>query len=333
MPVAATELTREVVTRLVGAAVMAPSSHNSQPWIFRVRGRCIGVIADRTRALPANDPDDRELTLSCGCALFNMRVAAAHAGLGTRVYGPTGSSDPDCVARLELLADAAPECVLGHLYEAIPRRRTYRRTFSERPIAGATLEALAAAATSEGAWFHVLQGDSQRRQAAELIAEGDDTQWADPVWRRELAAWMHPRRSGDGLTLPNLAVPLAQAVIRTFDMGHGVAARDVQLADASPVLAVLGTRGDDLASRVEAGQALQRTLLTACRHDLQASFLNQPIEIAVLRMRLLQLAGQTGYPQMLLRLGYPDRELPAPPRRPPDAVIEFTSDAPPGTSC
>ena len=90
MPVAATELTREVVNRLVGAAVMAPSSHNSQPWIFRVRGRCIGVIADRTRALPANDPDDRELTLSCGCALFNMRVAAAHAGLGTRVYGPTG---------------------------------------------------------------------------------------------------------------------------------------------------------------------------------------------------------------------------------------------------
>lgn len=333
MPTAATALPREVVIRLVGAAVMAPSSHNSQPWIFRVRGRCIGVIADRTRALPANDPDDRELTLSCGCALFNMRVAAAHDGLACRAYGPTGSSDPDCVGRLELVPDTPAEDALGQLDEVIARRRTYRRTFAARPVAGTVLDALAAAAASEKAWLHVVQGDSQRRQAAELIAEGDDAQWADPVWRRELAAWMHPRRSGDGLTLPDLAVSLAQAVVRTFDMGHGVAARDVQLADASPVLAVLGTRGDDLASRIEAGQALQRVLLTACQHGLQASFLNQPIEVEPLRMRLLQVTRQTGYPQMLLRLGYAEHELPAPPRRPLDDVIEFMQDTPDDAGC
>lgn len=169
--------------------------------------------------------------------------------------------------------------------------------------------------------------------AAELIAEGDDAQWADPAWRRELAAWMHPRRRGDGLVLPDLAIPLAQAVVRTFDIGHGVAARDVQLADASPVLAVLGTRGDDLASRVDAGQALQRTLLTACRHGLQASFLNQPIEVAPLRMRLLQAIGQAGYPQILLRLGHAENHLAATPRRPLDEVIEYVSDNPVDAGC
>lgn len=336
MPAVDTSLSREQVEQLVSAAVLAPSSHNSQPWIFRVRGRCIGVIADRTRALPANDPDDRELTISCACALFNLRVAAAHAGLGVTLYGPAGNSDPDCVGRLELLPDAAPDTELAGLFDAMSGRRTYRRTFSDRPVAASALADLAAAAAQEQAWLHVLQGDGQRRQAAELIGEGDDTQWADPVWRRELAAWMHPRRHGDGLVLPDLpdlAVPLAQAVVRTFDMGHGVAARDRQLADASPVLAVLGTRGDDPASRVEAGQALQRLLLTACQLGLQASFLNQAVEVEALRMRLLQLTGQTGYPQMLLRLGYPDRELPAAPRRPPGEVIEFMPDAPSGGRC
>lgn len=333
MHAAETRLSREAIIRLVGAAILAPSSHNSQPWIFRVRGRCIGVIADRTRALPANDPEDRELTLSCGCALFNMRVAAAHDGLGTRALGPSGTNDPDCVARLEIVPDIAPDTTLAAFHEALPRRRTYRKTFSARPVAPVALDALIAAAASEQAWLHVLQGNHQRRTAAELIAEGDDTQWADPAWRRELAAWMHPRRRGDGLVLPDVAVPLAQAVVRTFDIGHGVAARDVQLADASPVLAVLGTRGDDLASRVDAGQALQRTLLTACLHGLQASFLNQAIEVAPLRMRLLQAIGQTGYPQMLLRLGYPESDLPVTPRRPLAEVIEFLPDGPADAGC
>ena len=63
--------------RLLEAAVQAPSSHNTQPWLFRVEDGAVHLLADRTRALPVNDPDDRELTISCGCALLNLRVAAA----------------------------------------------------------------------------------------------------------------------------------------------------------------------------------------------------------------------------------------------------------------
>ena len=53
--------------RWVEAAVLAPSSHNTQPWRFRLRGGGIDPRADRTRALPVNDPGDRELTIIwCG---------------------------------------------------------------------------------------------------------------------------------------------------------------------------------------------------------------------------------------------------------------------------
>jgi len=315
-------LTRETALKLIGTATLAPSSHNTQPWLFRVRGACIGLIADRTRALPANDPDDRELTISCACALFNLRVAAAHAQLAATLHHPAGHADPDCLVTLELVAGDIPDAELATLYDAVATRRTYRKTFAAQPVTAETLATLADAARLEGAWLHVLAGDAQRRQAVELIAEGDEMQWGDPAWRRELAAWMHPRRDGDGLALPGLAVPLAQAVVRTFDMGHGIAAHDMQLADASPVLAVIGTPGDTPADWMVAGQAMQRLLLTACLHGLQASFLNQPIEVAPLRTRLRQLTGQAGFPQILLRLGYPQDDVPAAPRRPLDAVIE-----------
>lgn len=316
-------LSRDAATSLIGAAILAPSSHNTQPWIFRVRGSWIGVIADHRRALPANDPDDRELAISCGCALFSLRVAAAHAGLAATLHGPSGAPDPDCLARLELTPDGPPDAALIPLFDAIATRRTCRRVFAARAVPVDVTGELAAAARSEGAWLHSLDSAAQRQQAAELIAEGDEMQWADPAWRRELSVWMHPRRHGDGLVLPGLALPLAQAVVRSFDMGHGVAARDIQLADASPLLVVLGTTADDAAARLAAGQALQRVLLTARLHGLQASFLNQPIQVAPLRGRLLQLTGQTGFPQILLRLGYPESEPPPAPRRPPQAVIEF----------
>lgn len=316
-------LTRETAAKLIATATLAPSSHNTQPWLFRVRGARIGLIADRTRALPANDPDDRELTISCACALFNLRVAAAHARLAATLHPPAGHADPDCLATLELIAGDIPDAELATLYDAVATRRTYRKTFATQPVTAGTLATLAEAARLEGAWLQVLAGDAERRQAVELIAEGDEMQWGDPSWRRELASWMHPRRDGDGLALPGLAVPLAQAVVRTFDMGHGIAAHDMQLAEASPVLAVLGTTGDALVDWLAAGQALQRLLLTARLHGLQASYLNQPIEVAPLRTRLRQLTGQAGLPQILLRLGHPQGEVAATPRRPLDAVIEI----------
>jgi len=312
-----------MATTLIGAAVRAPSSHNTQPWVFRVRGSCIDLLADRTRALPVNDPDDRELTISCACALFNLRVAAAHAQLACTRKAAPDPADPDCLATLELAPATAPDTPLATLFDAVALRRTYRRTFADRPIAPGVVDALAQAATREGAWLHFLDSNARRQQAAELVAEGDEDQWADPAWRRELAAWMHPRRRGDGLALPGLTLPIAQAVVRTFDMGYGVAARDIQLADASPVLAVLGTPGDTRADWIAAGQALQRLLLTATLHGLQASYLNQPIQMASLRTQLRQVTGRTGFAQLLLRLGYAEGEVPATPRRPLQEVIEI----------
>ncbi|WP_448522145.1 hypothetical protein [Schleiferia thermophila] len=80
---------------LIQKAVRAPSSHNTQPWIFHVAESAINLYADRTRALPVNDPDDRELTISCGCALMNLRVAAAAEGLDARLEALPDPVEPE----------------------------------------------------------------------------------------------------------------------------------------------------------------------------------------------------------------------------------------------
>ena len=56
-------------------AILAPSTHNNQPWYFVVDNDTVSLYADRRYALPVVDPDDRQLLMSCASALFNLRLA------------------------------------------------------------------------------------------------------------------------------------------------------------------------------------------------------------------------------------------------------------------
>jgi len=315
---------QDVAKTLVGRASLAPSSHDTQPWWFRASDAALDLFADRTRAVPVNDPDDRELTISCGCALLNLRIVAASRELGLMVTPFPDPGEPDWLARVVLDPRARPPVADAALSPHIERRRTYRKRFRPTPVSPATTQRLVEAAAAERAWLRPLLDERGRQALAQLVAEGDALQWANPSWRRELAAWMHPRRRGHGLTVSAIAAPIAHAVVRTFDMGGGIGAKDRDLADASPLLAILGTERDEPHNWLLAGQALQRVLLTASQHGLQASYLNQPVQVASLRAKLRDLAG-SGFPQIVLRLGEPVDELAASPRRPVDDLMDRPS--------
>jgi hypothetical protein len=258
----------KLLRSVVEQAVLAPSSHNTQPWVFRIDGETLELYADRTRALAVNDPHDRELTISCGAALLNARLAAEHAGAKLDIgLLPDGEED-DLLARAGFAGDGVGD---ESLLAAIATRRTYRKDFADGDVPSDALAALEHAAADEGAWLELLDAD-QRAQFVALVAEGDRRQFADARWRRELASWMHPRRKGDGLAYSELVAPVTRFVVRHFDVGKGAAGRDAELAQRSPVLVVVATDGDRVLDWLRAGQALQRLLLTATAAGLQASY-------------------------------------------------------------
>jgi hypothetical protein len=235
MPVVIEE--RPDVLPLIRLAVLAPSSHNTQPWLFRIWGSGIDLLADRTRALPINDPNDRELNISCGCALMNLRVAAAGQGFEAEVQPAPVAEDPDWLARVTLSRASGGPAEEATLATLIDRRHTHRGHFAASAVESDRFQQLMTAARVEGAWLRPLLTGYARGQAAALVAEGDAAQWLDPNWRRELAAWMRPRSRGDGLTVPRLALPLVRRVVRTFDLGPRVGS---QGQGAGPVLAPAG---------------------------------------------------------------------------------------------
>lgn len=304
---------------LIQRASAAPSSHNTQPWCFHATDTSIDLYADRARRLPVNDPDDRELTISCGCALLNLRVAAEQH-FAVRVQLLPDPRQPDWLARIQLQIPERPilasACTLAGFIE---HRRSYRGPFAAREIPAAIRAELETAARTEGAWLRPLSAEERERIAAWTVV-GDVRQWCDPAWRRELAAWLRTPGHGDGLVVPAPLRPLAHWAVARFDFGRIVAARDRRRVLLAPWLAVLGTAGDRPPDWLHAGQALQRVLLLACRHGLQASFMNQAIQISDLRSRVAELV-DGAHPQVLLQLGYPLRESPRVPRRPLTEIV------------
>lgn len=306
---------------LAGYAVLAPSSHNTQPWRFRVEGDTFYLFADRARALSVVDAEGRELTMSCASALLHLRIALRNFGCAGDVEVFPEADKPDLVATVRLGEKADTTDEERELFRAITVRRTNRRAFDGRPIPDTVLDELRKAAELEGAWFRVIDSPDARAAVADLIAEGDRVQMSDPRFRRGLAAWMRPNGSskrdgipGHAFGFGGLMSLLSPLFVRTFDLGRSQAKRDRQLAERSPTLIVLGTAGDTAPEWVASGQALARMLLRARADDVWASFLNQPIEVAELRPRLQDALGRTGFPQLLLRMGY-GRDVRPTPRR------------------
>jgi nitroreductase len=77
---------------IVRAASRAPSLHNAQPWLFRVGAAEVEVWADLRRRIPVADPDDRQLFIGVGAAVYGVRLAFGHLGLRTMVIARVRSS-------------------------------------------------------------------------------------------------------------------------------------------------------------------------------------------------------------------------------------------------
>ena len=311
-------------------AVLAPSSHNTQPWHFIVDDDSIVLCADRMRALPVADPFDRELMISCGAALLNLRVALSHCGLGYRITLFPSTLDPDILAHVRVTENAGfQDARLRPLFDAIPERTTLRKPFDRTPLPDDIKRGLIEAGETEGATVVCIDDAASRAFIADLIAQADALQFSDPRFRRELACWIHPKRSFDGMptdaagvaALLDVATPIVASAIRTFDIGGGMAAMHRTLLEGSPLLLAIATERDDREAWLAAGQALERLLLRAVESGLSASYLNQPIEVETLRERLRTMLGLNATPQLLLRIGYGPGPVERSPRRPLHDVL------------
>jgi nitroreductase len=310
---------------LIATAARAPSVHNTQPWRFRAGPYAIELYADQRRKLRV-DPVGREMLISCGAALFGLRLAVRSLG-----YVPVVELLPDR-ARLRLLArvrfgEAEPMTARERqMLEALPHRHTHRGPFAAGPLPAGLVAGLQHDALAEGATLALVDRAHAYQQLEDILGAAGPRQDLDPAAQAEVRRWSRemadPARDG----VPARAFPASagrepgRLSQRDFDLGRGLGL----LPTGGPppaVTAVLITPGDGRADWLRAGQALHRLLAHAASRWVFASLHTQPLEAAAIRALIRERLVLPGAPQMLLQLG-PARTTHATARRPPDDLIE-----------
>lgn len=303
---------------LIDHAVRAPSVLNTQPWRFTLDGDTIHLHADRSRQLEALDPTGRELTISCGAALFYLCTAARHAGWACEVAILPEGAGSDRLASVTL-SPGAPPPADDRMFRALSLRSTNRLPFTSDPLPAGILTDMADAAASHGAALHVFEAEADRRAIARLVSEGILTQSQDEAVVADIQAWLRPTSDPrpDGVRDTVQGAWDRHAMMRTPP--SSVAAYKARLIREAPAVLVLATGTDDPADWLAAGQALAHALVLAADRGLAASYANEPVEVTPLRGRL---ASQVGghLPQILFRIGIPDIEPETDRRRASDVI-------------
>lgn len=309
---------------LVRYATLAASSHNTQPWKFRLEPGRILILPDLSRRCPEVDPDDHHLFASLGCAAENLLLAARAAGLKGHY-----AFDASTLALQVELEKAPPE--RSSLFDAIPKRQCTRIEYDGTALTSEELRLLEEAGRGDGVAVMLLTDARQKEQVIEFVAEGNRTQIGDPRWSEEMRKWVRfnardALRTGDGLYgaamgFPDIPQWLGNIVMRFAVSADRQNAKDATNIRSAGAVAVVYSEADDKQHWIEAGRCYERLALQATALNLRTAFINQPVEVGALRPKFAAFAGIGGRrPDFIVRIGR-GPEMPRSLRRPVEQVI------------
>lgn len=272
---------------LIRHATLAASSHNTQPWRFRVEQGSIAVLPDFSRRCPVVDPDDSHLFKSLGCAAENLVHAAAAQGFSADVRFDPGKDAVIVLLERDTTAHATD------LFRAIGKRQCVKTAYDGTPLTALELELLGQAGTGPNIRTIMLLSATQKDAVVDYVTRGNVAQLTDRDFRDELVSWIRfnpdeALRTGDGLSgrtsgQPAMPTWLAKRMIGLLLTPKRQAQTDATNIRSAAGVAVFVSSRDDKAAWVEAGRVYERFALQAAALDVRTAFINQPIEVRPLR--------------------------------------------------
>lgn len=290
----------EKLSFLLNYAILAPSSHNSQPWKFNVTNDSILIFADKSRRLQVADADQRELYISIGCALENLIIAADHFGYNCSVaYFP---GEEGLAARVALLPAATPS-EDPRLFPAMLSRQTNRNPYELRSIPEADLEKVRSLCSDADVDIFITSDSGVKKSFRDFVVQANGIQYSDANFKSELGHWL-----GQGVMGPTgINAKMAQMAVVFLDMGPEQSKKDSELINSTTYLGFISTSNNDSISALKAGRALERFWLAATALGIRLHPMSQALEVAQTKANLTALLpaqSERRQVQQVFRLGY-----------------------------
>ena len=294
---------------MIENACKAPSGHNTQPWLFKIRKAEIDIYPDFSKELPVVDHNHRELFVSLGCAVENLCVAAREKGYHTEV-----KVIKDSFIRVLLTKDKKKQS--DSLFPQIALRQTNRSVYDGREIPEDSIKILKniPIEPSISIYFY-KRGSVNYERLADMVYRGNSLQMNNEAFKTELTTWMrynkkHQNKTRDGLSYATFGAPNVPRFIAKFVMSKAINEKAQNKEDRKKIASsshfVLFTTKDDTVEQwVGLGRVLERILLCSTAMGIVNAYLNQPNEESdVAKDMVARLQIPNEHPTILIRLGY-----------------------------
>ena len=294
---------------MVEQAVKAPSGHNTQPWLFKIKNKSIEIHSNLDKSLSVVDFDNRELFISLGCATENLCIAALDKG-----YNAVVSTDNKGTITIDLTKNDL--AVADPLFGQIAVRQTNRSIYNGNIIPDDTIKILQSMPVESdiNIYFYKI-GTPDFDTISTYIYRGNTIQMQDETFKKELREWMrfnkkHQNETNDGLSyavfgapnLPKFIVkPIMSNAINEKSQNKG----DKKKIESSSHFILFTTQNNTIEEWINLGRSLERFLLKSTEMGIIHAYLNQPNEIRELAGEMAEsLRISNEYPTVLLRIGY-----------------------------
>lgn len=289
---------------LIGFGILAPSTHNTQPWRFRVKDDKVLIYANSERELPVGDRDKRFLYFSLGAAMENILIAGKHYNFLFETSYPKSLGEPIVLtAKIGDIVDS--EELIYHIVNRISNRHIFKDILPEERVLK-----LVGDMREEGARVDIVMGGEQKERLVDLIKRTTHSVMSEPSFRKELAGYVKTNITGSKFGMPAyvMGVPtvislLVPTVLKYVDV-ESFKTKKQEGAMNAPVFGVISTEEDALKDWVKAGQLFQKIALLATKYGLSTHPMAAPLHTETGYRELQSIINTNFRPQFLFRLGY-----------------------------
>ncbi|HEX9679029.1 MAG TPA: hypothetical protein VGA08_00190 [Candidatus Saccharimonadales bacterium] len=325
---------RSKILHVLRLAVLAPSTHNTQPWMFEISGgnRC-RLLLDPERSLPMADSELKYSYISLGALLTNLHYAGKYYGLVKSIKVQTGSGNQVALILFDN-ETLRPDNTLRPYIRAMIDRQNFRGQFDDRPVSITELSDMLDLSDKNDHNIGVFSSQQSETTAeiARLTAQGLQKAYSNRQFRVEVAKHLNFNKSkktrgmhGYTLRMNNIQSLFLPWLLKIKDLGPKLARLNESSIRSSKAVVVLATKANNAQSWVRTGQTLERLLLRAAQQDIRTSIFVASLELSDSREQIKKRLGiNTSYtPHVLFVLGRSSERISYSHRERPEKLARF----------
>ncbi|MBI2038011.1 MAG: hypothetical protein HYT15_03755 [Candidatus Magasanikbacteria bacterium] len=291
---------------LLQFAILAPSTHNSQPWQFKIDSNKIYILPNFDKALPVGDKENHFLFLSLGCALENLLVAAQYYGFSFIIKYPSSGDKKIEITLTKIEKSGVAE---ESLVSYIAKRITNRHKFTDKLPAEEFLNTVRSLGT-ESMSVDVLSPGEKNNKVKQLVGRITPKLLNEPSFRRELSGYVKTNitKSKFGMPafvmdVPNFLSLFVPTILKFVNI-EKLNKKKQEGAISAAIFIVISAKNNNEEDWVKTGQAFQKINLLATKFNLFTHPMAAPLHDIESRKELQEILQTSFNPHFLFRLGY-----------------------------